>query len=323
MKLVIVSKGGHGSGDWWHSGRPGKVGGSSGGKGTSVPIPRHGLHEHRFGEPGNGNSLESVTEERWNNIRTDFESGVQSGLSKDLKLSVGRPTREGSWTTQTFTVETADGRGFAQSVLWYNRVLGQVKVQQQDVSLPSESRGKGIGDSMIRALASGYKAIEVGKIPIHVNTNPSFWSHMNKKYPGLYEEKHMILVMKGSKSSGHHGHRGRHGKHGGSEPGGGFQSSFLPEKPKIPKKVEKPESPGFEDDEIPKGWRKFSHESIMKASVGGTKKVYIVKQSDGYSVQRRYLGNPLAREATKPSPKYKTLTGALKRADEWLEREKI
>ena len=33
MKLVIVKKGGSGSGDFGHSGRPGEVGGSSGGKG--------------------------------------------------------------------------------------------------------------------------------------------------------------------------------------------------------------------------------------------------------------------------------------------------
>jgi hypothetical protein len=268
--------------------------------------------------------LEFVDEEKWNNIRTDFEAGVQGELSKDLKLSVGRPRREGSWTTQTFTVETSDGRGFAQAVLWYHRVLRQVKVQQQDVSLPSESRGKGIGDSMIRALTSGYKAIDVGKIPIHVNTNPSFWSHMSKKYPGMYEEKHMTLVLKGGRSSGHHGHSGRHGQRGGSEPGTGSQLSFLPDKKKIPAKVKKLESPGFDDDEIPKGWTKFSHESIVKGSTDGTKRVYIVKNRDGgYSVQRRYFERPLAREARKLAPNYKTLTGALKRADEWLEREKI
>lgn len=133
----------------------------------------------------------------------------------------------------------------------------------------------------------------------------------------------LIIVSKGGRSSGHHGHSGRHGQRGGSEPGGGFQSSFLPEKPKIPAKAKKPESPGFEDDEIPKGWRKFSHESIVKTSIGGAKKVYIVKQSDGYSVQRRYFERPLAREARRESPKYKTLTGAMKRADEWLERTKI
>lgn len=133
----------------------------------------------------------------------------------------------------------------------------------------------------------------------------------------------LIIVSKGGRESGHHGHSGRHGQRGGSEPGTGSQLSFLPDKKKIPAKVKKLESPGFDDDEIPKGWSKFSHEAIVKSSTGGTKKVYIVKHVDGYSVQRRYLGRPLAREAKKPSPNYKTLTGAMKRADEWLTREKI
>jgi len=44
MKL-IMHKGGSGSGDFGHSGRPGKVGGSSGGKGR-ITIPKNQMKKH-------------------------------------------------------------------------------------------------------------------------------------------------------------------------------------------------------------------------------------------------------------------------------------
>jgi len=150
-----------------------------------------------------------------------------------------------------------------------------------------------------------------------------------------------VLVLKGGKGSGHKGHAGRHGHRGGSVPGRGHhekkrehehrkkrsyhfhsghkrkveekkpkQLSFLPK----PKKPESPETIAFSDSEIPKGWRKFSHESIVRGT--DVKKVYIFKYGDKrFSMQRRKFGNPVDMIA----PEFESLDKAIRRSEKWLE----
>jgi len=60
MKLVLVHKGGSGSGDYGHSGRPGEVGGSSGGHGgTQHPLrDEHGMRiRGKLNNPGSAKML--------------------------------------------------------------------------------------------------------------------------------------------------------------------------------------------------------------------------------------------------------------------------
>jgi len=166
MKFIVRLKGGSGSGNFGHRGRSGEVGGSA----SSNTIS--GVNDAKFAEIGNS-----------------FGSAINKTLSSDLKLSIGRPRREGRWVTQTFTVEPKSGEGFAQALLWYNKTDQEVKVQQQDISLPENVRGKGIGGKMMAALVAGYREIGVGSIPIHLDTNPEFWDHMRDKYEGIFVEE--------------------------------------------------------------------------------------------------------------------------------------
>jgi len=154
----------------------------------------------------------------------------------------------------------------------------------------------------------------------------------------------LLLVTKGGKGSGDAGHSGRPGKVGGSLPGKGKhehhhehrkkrsyhfhhhhhdekkveekkpkQLSFLP-KPEKPKKVEEP---GFTDDEIPKGWTKFSHEAISRGDA--VKKVFIVRSPGGkFSMQRRYLGSALLEEYHREAPSFSSLDKAIREAEKWL-----
>lgn len=67
---------------------------------------------------------------------------------------------------------------------------GNVFIQQHDTNLSEKLKGKGLGGGMIDALINGYKALGAGKgdVPIHINSNPSFWSHMSKKHGGIFSE---------------------------------------------------------------------------------------------------------------------------------------
>ena len=163
MKIILRLKGSSSSGNYGHAGRPGEVGGSA------------------------GNMISVSGDADWMSTRESFKQAISKNLAPGLKLTVGKPYREGKFTTVTFDVEASGG--YAQAVLWYDRMSKEVKVQQQDMSLPESARGKGIGGAMIEALVAGYKAIGVNNIPIHVDTNPDFWNHMKKKYPGIYRDE--------------------------------------------------------------------------------------------------------------------------------------
>jgi len=164
MKAVIRYKGGSGSGNFNHSGRPGKVGGSA-----------------------PSNMISDVDPYKYKQIRATLETAIRKNLPAGYSLTVGGPMGTG-WESRSFEINIEqDLTAFASIVLWYRRTDQIVKLQQHDISLPEHLQGKGIGGTMIKAIIAGFKAIGVGNVPIHMDTNPDFWNAMRKKYPDMYE----------------------------------------------------------------------------------------------------------------------------------------
>lgn len=85
---------------------------------------------------------------------------------------------------------------------------------------------------MIAALAAGYRAVGAGKgdVPIHVNTNPSFWDHMRKKHNGIFGDAAMASDAEWEETKHPRGKGGKFAETAGGETGGGA----TPEAPKQP-----------------------------------------------------------------------------------------
>ena len=73
--------------------------------------------------------------------------------------------------------------GFAWGTIYQDK-LGVTSFQQHDTSLEESERGKGLGGKMVGSLIAGFNAAGVSGIPIHSNSNPEFWAHINKKHGG-------------------------------------------------------------------------------------------------------------------------------------------
>ena len=168
---------------------------------SSAAVEKHDTPRspHKEHGPGGGQEEDLLPHE----VREDPSKVMiyalrQAIAGTDLAVKVRR-----SKDVRTITLETPDGRGFAQIAVW--RVNGAYAVQQHDMSLPEEERGKGLGGKMIEAMAAAYRTAGVSEVPIHVNTNPSFWDNVKEKHPGLW--KHL---------PGGHDQK-RHGRHGRSD----------------------------------------------------------------------------------------------------------
>jgi len=112
-----------------------------------------------------------------------------------LEVKMG-PWRKGGMgsadKSRTLTVQVKSApEGFAQTVIWHSGYGAErgYTIQQQDISLPQSMRGTGLGGEMMAGLVAGYRAVGAKNIPVHMDTNPTFWSHMRKTYPSTFSKE--------------------------------------------------------------------------------------------------------------------------------------
>lgn len=122
-------------------------------------------------------------------VRDRFVGAVKAALPPGTELRVAKWQDGGSgWKVLSVGISVeGDRASSAWSVISLDR-SGNVYLQQHDTSLDPKLRGQGLGGKMVGALIAGYKALGAGKgdVPIHVDTNPSFWGHMNKQHGGIF-----------------------------------------------------------------------------------------------------------------------------------------
>jgi hypothetical protein len=124
-------------------------------------------------------------------VQDKFVGAVNSKLPEGTSIQIGkwRDLSGGGKLLSVGIKHDKDQSSSAWSVLHLDQ-SGNLSLQQHDISLSEKMRGSGTGGKMIEALVAGYRAMGAGKndIPIHVNTNPSFWKHMNQKHGGIFSD---------------------------------------------------------------------------------------------------------------------------------------
>jgi len=117
-----------------------------------------------------------------------FKEAVKNS-APGVKMTISKSRTDSGYIVRSVTLEPKEG-GFFSTAIWSKRpnIGGKWEhiFQQQDISLPESARGKGIGGKMMAALVAGYKRVGVTNVPVHMDTNPSFWDHMRQKYPGVF-----------------------------------------------------------------------------------------------------------------------------------------
>lgn len=153
--------------------------------------PHHDPSSGRFSSGGEALYPHQTGEDPSAKMMTAVQQEI-AGSPLVASMTPWRRTGSFSDQTRTLNVETKDGKGGAQAVIW-KQSFGKDQIytlQQQDISLPESMRGSGLGGLMIGALAKGYPAAGVSEVPIHIDTNPGFWNHMRKVHPGVFTKEY-------------------------------------------------------------------------------------------------------------------------------------
>ena len=203
-KRIVITKGGKGSGNFGHSGRPGKVGGSSPGKGGKGKTRGRVIEEIAVRYPIWRNRPNTL------NVRDDGNipnvSSVSASLDNWDELPGIREVHMNEFEGVTGRSYSVKGNKAIKNLADAIRSSGEIT----PLIVVIDIEGSYIleGSTRIDAL----KRLGVNEFPALVIIEKS----LRKK----------IIVTKGGKGSGNFGHSGRPGKVGGSAPGKGGNGSW-------------------------------------------------------------------------------------------------
>ena len=265
LALLAILRGGPGSGNFGHEGRPGEVGGSAPGEGgeNSREFSRYlEANQRSGGEPlGPTNLAEAVEQSRlpigtaeWEQRRNEWE--------KDLRSMGDAKIETAAWIGPSGAPlgHLADHQETALALLrWDLHALGEnsrsiatdlavlgglVRYNSQDsetyFDIPS-LRHTTDGQWATMAAVVTARAFQDGAVPdVLINVGGAFSpieSYEGDDALAKLGLDRADLIRRGGPGSGHFGHEGRPGERGGSAPGEGGEKETEGEQPSVPREV--------------------------------------------------------------------------------------